>query len=146
MSDMNNCLDLAPLLAAASTGLLGISPARLSVGDFWQPLVDTVTFRVAELRGSLHHLSLSRGSQLVLYEIDEKWNPQILISRNTTIGLQNFQLPDMAASSGPTDGAYIVHYRTDELLVKQHIVSDGQSTSPIKEGAKHTQSLSCLSS
>jgi hypothetical protein len=38
------------------------------------------------------------------------------------------------------------HHRMDELLVKQHTISDGQATSPIKEGAKHTQSLSCLSS
>jgi hypothetical protein len=31
----------------------------------------------------------------------------------------------------------------DELLVEQHTVSDGQATSPVKEGAKHAQSLRC---
>jgi hypothetical protein len=69
------------------------------------------------------------------------------VSRNTkTLGLQQLQLSDMAASSGPPDGARAVHYKTDELLTKQHTVSDGQATFPIKEQAKHAQSLSCLCS
>jgi hypothetical protein len=52
--------------------------------------------------------------------------------------------PYMAASSGPPDRTYIIHHRTDELLVKQHAVSDEQAVSPVQEGAKHAQSLSCL--
>jgi hypothetical protein len=31
----------------------------------------------------------------------------------------------------------------DKLLVEQHTVSDGQAASPVKEGAKHAQTLSC---
>jgi hypothetical protein len=38
------------------------------------------------------------------------------------------------------------HHKTDELLVQQHAVSNGQATSPVKEGTEHVQSLSCLSS
>jgi hypothetical protein len=44
------------------------------------------------------------------------------------------------------DRVCIAHHRMDELLIKEHTVSDGQATSPIKEGAKGTQSLSSLSS
>jgi hypothetical protein len=39
--DTNRCVDLAALLGAASTGLLSISPPRLTVGDLRQPLVGT---------------------------------------------------------------------------------------------------------
>jgi hypothetical protein len=60
------------------------------------------------------------------------------VSRNTkTYGLQDFQLPDMSASSGPPGGAYTC--KTDELLVNQNTVSDGQATS-IKERAQHVKS------
>jgi hypothetical protein len=89
--------------------------------------------------------------------VSEKWNFQSLVNlpvtdvprcvrRNAkTLGLQQMQLPDVAAGSGPPDGACIVHHRADELLVEQHTVSDGQAAS-ITDGAKHAQSLSCLSS
>jgi len=35
----------------------------------------------------------------------------------------------MTADNGPPDRACVVHHRTDELLVQQHAVSDGQATS-----------------
>jgi hypothetical protein len=55
------------------------------------------------------------------------------ISRNAkTTGFQHLQLPDMTASSGPPDGASIAHYRTDELLIKQHTVSNEQASSSIR--------------
>jgi hypothetical protein len=50
----------------------------------------------------------------------------------------------MAASSEPSDGACIVHHKTDKLLAGQHTVSIGQADSPVKERAKHTQSLSAF--
>jgi hypothetical protein len=53
------------------------------------------------------------------------------------------QLPDMAAGSTPTDRACVVHHRTDELLVQQHAVSDGQAAS-VKEETEQAQSLSRL--
>jgi hypothetical protein len=56
------------------------------------------------------------------------------------------QLLDMALGSGPTDRTRVIHHRIEELLVLQHTVSDGEAPSPVKKGAKHAQSLSCLPS
>jgi hypothetical protein len=50
----------------------------------------------------------------------------------------------VAAGSGPPDRTCVIRHRTDLLLVQQHTVSDGQAASPVKEGAKYAQSLSCL--
>jgi hypothetical protein len=58
---------LGRLLGTASAGLLNISPPRLAVGDFSQPLVGTSAFQVAELRGSRRQLTLSQNSQSVLW-------------------------------------------------------------------------------
>jgi hypothetical protein len=60
------CVDLGVFLRTASAGLLSISPPRLPVRDFSQPLVGTTAFQVAELRGSLHQLTLKRKSLSVL--------------------------------------------------------------------------------
>jgi hypothetical protein len=48
----------------------------------------------------------------------------------------------MAAGSGSPDRTCVVHHRTDELLIEQHTVSDGQTASPVKERAKQAQSFS----
>jgi hypothetical protein len=56
---------------------------------------------------------------------------------------RHLQLPDVAAAADLQIGHGVIHHRSDELLVEQHTVSDGQAASPVKEGAKHTQSLSC---
>jgi hypothetical protein len=50
----------------------------------------------------------------------------------------------MVAGSGPPDRTCVIYHRTDKLLVKKLTVSDGQAASPVKEGAKYDQSLSCL--
>jgi hypothetical protein len=50
----------------------------------------------------------------------------------------------VAAGSRPPDRIRVMHHWTDELLVEQHTVSDGQAVSPVKVGAEHAQSLSCL--
>jgi hypothetical protein len=57
------------------------------------------------------------------------------------LGLQDLQLPGMAAISRPPVRARTVYHRTQELLIKQHT-----ATSLIKEGAKHAQSSSRSSS
>jgi hypothetical protein len=59
--------------------------------------------------------------------------------------LQHLQFLDVGVSSGPPSRACVVRHKTDELLVEQHTVHGGYST-PVKEGAKHTQNLSRLSS
>jgi hypothetical protein len=122
-------VDLATLLGAALTAVLSISPPQLTMGDFRQPLLDTSTFQVAKLRG--FPTSANFESKLSVSNSDvvvEEWNPE--------------QLLDMAAGSGPLDRACIVHDRMNELLIKQLTISDGQAASPVKEGAKHVQSLS----
>jgi hypothetical protein len=48
----------------------------------------------------------------------------------------------MDVNSGSSGQAYIVHHRTDEFLIKQHAISDGQATSPIKNGAQQDMSSS----
>jgi hypothetical protein len=45
----------------------------------------------------------------------------------------------MAESSWFPNRTYIIHHGTDELLVEQHTVSDGQAASPVKEGTKDAQ-------
>jgi hypothetical protein len=52
----------------------------------------------------------------------------------------------MALSSGPPERTRIIHHGTDDLLLKERAVSDGQAASPVKERAKQARSLSCLSS
>jgi hypothetical protein len=54
------------------------------------------------------------------------------------------QLPDVLADSGPLDRTRVIHHRTVELLTKRYSVFDVQAVSLVEEGAKHTQSLSCL--
>jgi hypothetical protein len=54
------CVELTAFWGAALTGTLSISSPRLPVGDFSQLLVGTRDFQVAEVRGSLHQLILSR--------------------------------------------------------------------------------------
>jgi hypothetical protein len=67
------------------------------------------------------------------------------VSRNAkTLGLKHSQLPDVTASRQPPDRTRIIHHRTDELLVKQHTVSDGQAAPPVREGTKHGQPLGYL--
>jgi hypothetical protein len=61
------CVDMAAFLGAPSKGLLSISLPWLPVGDFSHPLVGKSVFQVAELRGSLHQLTLSLNSQSVLW-------------------------------------------------------------------------------
>jgi hypothetical protein len=57
-----------------------------------------------------------------------------------TLGLQHLQLLNVAMGSGPPSGMHSsLYHRTNYLLVEQHIVSDRQVTSPVKEGAKQTQ-------
>jgi hypothetical protein len=50
LSQGSRCADLAVFLGTASAGLLNVSPPRLPVGDFSQPLVGTAAFHVAKER------------------------------------------------------------------------------------------------
>lgn len=50
-----------------------------------------------------------------------------------TLGLQHTLTLNMSAGSEPSNWAYTVHHRTDELLIKQHTVSDRQAAATFKE-------------
>jgi hypothetical protein len=70
--------------------------------------------------------------------VGEQWNSQILVnlpvtsvpsctgSNAKTLGLKHLHLPDMAAGGGPPDGARVGHHWTDELLIQQNSVPDGE--------------------
>jgi hypothetical protein len=83
----------------------------------------------------------------------KEWHSQILVnlpasdvprctsSNAKTLGLESLQLLYVAVSGAPPDGARTVHHWADELLIQQNSISDGEAASPVKERAKHTQSL-----
>ena len=52
-------------------------------------------------------------------------------SNAKTLGLKPLQLPDMGSGGLIPDGAHAVHHWTDELLVQQNSVSDGEPAPPI---------------
>jgi len=57
--------------------------------------------------------------------------PRCTGSNLETLGLKHLQFPDMGVSGGPPDGSCIFHPRTEELLVQQNSIPDGQTTSPV---------------
>lgn len=59
--------------------------------------------------------------------------------------MQHLHILNIAVISMPPDRAHKIPHRTDEVLIKQHTISDIQATSAI-EGAYHAQSLRCISS
>jgi hypothetical protein len=77
--------------------------------------------------------------------VGEEWNFEFLVNlpltdlprwvsyNKQTCGLQKLQFPDISEDFWPPDGASIILHRTDELLAKQHTVSEGQTTYPIKK-------------
>lgn len=67
--------------------------------------------------------------------------PRCTSTTAKTLGLKHLQLPDTGANSGLPDGARLVHYGTDELLIEQGSIPEGQTTLPVQEGTQHTQPL-----
>jgi len=67
--------------------------------------------------------------------------PGCLGSNAKTLGLQHLHFLDMGASSRPTDGAHIVHHGTDELLIQQNTIVDGEAASSVQEGSQRSRSL-----
>ena len=85
--------------------------------------------------------------------VGEKRNSQILVnlpvtdvprrtsSNAKTLGLKHLQLPNVASSNGPPDGARIVHRGTHELPVEQNTVLGGEATHLVQDRTQHPQSL-----
>jgi hypothetical protein len=84
--------------------------------------------------------SKERNSQ-ILVNLRVTDVPRCTSSNAKTLGLNNLQLAQVAAGSGPPNGARIVHHGPYELLIQQNSVPDGHTASPVKERAKQTQSL-----
>jgi hypothetical protein len=59
--------------------------------------------------------------------------PRCVSCNAKLLGLQDLQLLDMAAGSGPPDQTCLANHRTDELTVEQHTISDRQAASSVKE-------------
>jgi len=57
--------------------------------------------------------------------------PRVIGSIAKTLGMKHLHFPYMGASGGPPDGTRVVHHRTDELLIQQNSILDGQSASPV---------------
>jgi hypothetical protein len=47
----------------------------------------------------------------------------------------------MGASGGSQNGTCIVHHGTDEMLIQQNTIPDGETASPVQERPQYTQSL-----
>jgi len=47
----------------------------------------------------------------------------------------------MGSSGGPPDGTCIVQHGTDELLIQQNTIPDGETASPVQESSQCSQSL-----
>jgi hypothetical protein len=80
--------------------------------------------------------SKERNSQVLVTDV-----PRCTSSNAKTLGLNNLLFSEVAAGSGPPNGARIVHHGPNELLIQQNSVPDGQTASPVKERANQTQSL-----
>jgi hypothetical protein len=57
--------------------------------------------------------------------------PRCTGSNEKTVEFKHMHFSDMGASGGPPNGERVVHHRSDELLIQQNPVSDGQKTHPV---------------
>jgi hypothetical protein len=67
--------------------------------------------------------------------------PECTGSNAKKLGLQYLQFLDMGASGGPPNGTRIFHHGTDELLLQQNTIPDGETASPVQERSQRSQSL-----
>jgi hypothetical protein len=57
--------------------------------------------------------------------------PRCTSSNAKTLGLENLQLFNVAASGVAPEGVCIVHHWADELLIQQNFVSDREAASSV---------------
>jgi hypothetical protein len=67
--------------------------------------------------------------------------PGCIGSNAKTLGLQYLQFLDVGACDCPPNGTCIVHHGTDELLIQQNTIPDGETASPVQERYNYSQSL-----
>jgi len=64
-----------------------------------------------------------------------------LVAMRRNLDCKHLHSLDMVASGGPPDGTSIVHLGTDELLIQQNTIPDGETASPVRERSQRSQSL-----
>jgi hypothetical protein len=81
------------------------------------------------------------------------WNSQILVNlpatyvprctliNAKTLGLKHFHFPNMGVSGIPPERVRVVHHWTDELLINQDSVPDGQTARLLWEKTQQSQFL-----
>jgi hypothetical protein len=57
--------------------------------------------------------------------------PKCTGSNAKTLEFKNVHFPAMGAGGGPPNGEGVLHHRSDELLIQQNSVADGQTTPPV---------------
>jgi hypothetical protein len=67
--------------------------------------------------------------------------PRFIGSITKTLGLKHLQFPEMGASSALPDCARVFHHRTEDLLVQQNTIPDGQNTPPVRVRSQHYEAL-----
>ena len=67
--------------------------------------------------------------------------PWCIGSNAKTLGLQYLKFLDMGMCGCPPNGTRIVHHGTDELLIQQNTIPNGETASPVQERSKRSQSL-----
>ena len=73
------------------------------------------------------------GDSQVIVNLPVTNVPGCIGSNAKTLGLQYMLFPDMGASGGSTNGTRIVHHTTDDLLIQQNTIPDGETPSPVQE-------------
>jgi len=81
-------------------------------------------------------LELSNHSCICLLPV---YRGALLAIRNTWVSTPAISLQE--ASGIRPDGGRVVHHRTDELLIQQDSVPDGETTYTVKKRTQHFQSL-----
>jgi len=78
--------------------------------------------------------SVKKGTPKITVNLLVTNVPRCTGSNAKILGLKHLQFPDMGVSGGPPDGAHVVHQRSDELLVQQNSIADGQTISLVWRG------------
>jgi len=74
------------------------------------------------------------GGSQVIVNLPVTSVPGCIGSNANTLGLQHLQFLDMGAIGEPPNGTRIVHHGTDELLIQQNTIPDGETAFRVCEG------------
>ena len=81
------------------------------------------------------------GDSQIIVNLPVTHIPECIGSNAKTLGLQRLQFLDMGTSGGSPGGTREVHHGTDELLIQQNTIPDGETASPVQAKSQRSQSL-----